>query len=881
MSEKTLTIDLNEEYKIKREEPTDFKTSFFRDVYERAAKATADIIEQTSKLVDTKDAFQKERQEYNNIIAFTGDRGVGKTSAMVNYAQYLIKHQAQECKNRSDFFFDFKNTKFIGLPTIDPSLFEKDENIMEVMLAQMFSKFEDLIQQNASNIDLNTKRKILEQFEKVYENLQTIKKETKNYDGEAIETLSKMAGSTKLRENFRKLVLEYIALFTNSANNNIENKNCFLVIAIDDFDLNVKGAVEMSEQIRKYFMIPNVIILMAVNMAQLKDAKELSIRTEFKGIISHMEEHPSNMTLLYLLKLIPDNRRLLMPQIDKDTKISIENFTGIISELEKPIIYELINILSENPTLEEGTYRIINFYTGLIILPSTFNKKTNVNTHYNVIIYNMRKYVNLLVLIFKNMKIPIGKDEKLHNIKIFEQYFSNHIIENTIKDKIARGVITETVSYKSHRLNKFVINSLHTEFKRTLKLDQEPTASAERLGNTEIINKLLDPKCNSANLSLADVLYFANKYSSYFNNTEKDTFIDAIKMAYSIKMTKLVLNNEFDELQLILGDSILSKQLENQLITPDRETGMSRQIFPIEIRPDLRINETDLLSLLYFTPFWGSLKNHTNKRNDSNIYSRTIINGEKSSWFNIFSFLPLQLGRNSTINRLNNFIKNNITDSFDKTFLKHLDNQNNFYNDIINLPIYSIDFIENILNTHYPINSVDANNKYSICCEIILDIENRINTFWDYYKPNNALTPTDKRYKNNYFVNNFLENKSIQDFLNNNHDYELTIGNITMLINKSQEVINIIDEIRVKTTKNKTESLLLIKEICIEFEKIIPDTIFSEPFKNALSNAIYIDDIQLVKNNILIFHKKLKAIHEGKLNTSNYISYIEISQKKK
>lgn len=486
----------------------------------------------------------------------------------------------------------------------------------------------------------------------------------------------------------------------------------------------------------------------------------------------------------------------------------------------------------------------------------------------------MRKYVNLLVLIFKNMKTPIGKDEKLHNIKIFEQYFSNHIIENTIKDKIARGLIIEIVSYKSHRLNKFVINSLHTEFKRTLKLDQEPSASAERLGNNELINKLLDPKCNSANLSLADVLFFANKYSSYFNNTEEDTFIDAVKMAYSIKMTKLVLNNELDELQLILGDSILSKQLENQLVPPDKETGMSRQVFPLEIKKDWFINMDKFVSLLYLTPYWGSLKNYINRRNDSNIYSRTTIYDDTTSWFNIFSFLPLQFGTQSTIDRLGIELDINVAlNSNEKS------NKTPIWNPI-NLPIYSIDFIENILDTYYTIENIDNKTKYDICLNVIKQIENRIERFWIYYKQKNNSNSTKATYLNTYFVKNFTNNKQINELLNNNNDYELIIGNINMLVKESQEVINLIDEIIVNNYKNNIDSILLIKNICIEFEKLIPDTNYFKIQKIAISTAINKGDIQLVKKIIILFKRRLNALHEGKTNTSNYNSFIENSQNK-
>lgn len=44
----------------------------------------------------------------------------------------------------------------------------------------------------------------------------------------------------------------------------------FLIIAIDDLDLCNSDVYKMAEQIRKYLIVPQVIIIMAVRMEQLK-----------------------------------------------------------------------------------------------------------------------------------------------------------------------------------------------------------------------------------------------------------------------------------------------------------------------------------------------------------------------------------------------------------------------------------------------------------------------------------------------------------------------------------------------------------------------------------------------------------------------------------
>src|SRR5690606_624903 len=86
LNDSTLVINLNEEYKIKIEEAKDFDTSIFKDVYESALKNVEEIVKQSSK--------NGEYDDYNNIIAFTGERGKGKSSSMISFRDALVKENA-------------------------------------------------------------------------------------------------------------------------------------------------------------------------------------------------------------------------------------------------------------------------------------------------------------------------------------------------------------------------------------------------------------------------------------------------------------------------------------------------------------------------------------------------------------------------------------------------------------------------------------------------------------------------------------------------------------------------------------------------------------------------------------------------------------------
>lgn len=94
-------------------------------------------------------------------------------------------------------------------------------------------------------------------------------------------------------------------------------------------DLNSKHAYSMLEQIRKYFMVSNVIFIMASKVEQLK----LDIKQSFghdykmaldKKMISNGEL--DSMTSKYVEKLIPVSRRISLPLFENliSLKMSID-----------------------------------------------------------------------------------------------------------------------------------------------------------------------------------------------------------------------------------------------------------------------------------------------------------------------------------------------------------------------------------------------------------------------------------------------------------------------------------------------------------------------------------------------------------------------------
>lgn len=518
---KTLTIDLSEEYKIKIEEPQDIGNSFFKEIYKQAANAVDDIIVQTEKSdknKDQNDPFLNEKQDYNNIIAFCGERGTGKSSAMITFAQSLLK------LNDSKDFYAGKNliTKnFHTIQVIDPSLFEEHENIFEVILAQLFSSFEKELNKKEKESELNTKRELLEQFEKVYENLQTIRKNGQKYDGEALETLNKLACGANLRQNFKELVRLYLKFIVKKENCD----NAYLIIPIDDFDLNINAAAEMAEQIRKYLMIPRVIVLMAVKIEQLADAKEQQVRKDFETLIKAgtLNESPKNITLQYVTKLIPNGRRIEMPHLESN----IESIELIIKHKES---------IKKYKSIFEGFQFFCYYKANLYLSKNEF-------TSISIFPRTLRELKEFFIILHKSK----GSIDFINFIN--DKFLAATPSQFNFFDKLL--IIPDCEK------NYFIINLIINDFLE-MGVEKRILFNTLEVQNTKIaqFNLLIDSDNKSHNITLGDLLFFFKIITESRHRTLYKDFIDLIKILLSIWLSEAKNNKNYKRLMELTNGNV-------------------------------------------------------------------------------------------------------------------------------------------------------------------------------------------------------------------------------------------------------------------------------------------------------------------------------------
>lgn len=332
--ETEIILEVNGITDIKYEKPENFTKSVQYKAYDKAAAITKEIIKDNNRFYSMKYGEStggtdlRNSEQIYNIIFFTGNRGTGKTSVMLSYMEFLKDYYRVWKSPKPELgFLDFgdKNFMFTGLEYIDASSLDNKEDILGSILSKMLKKWNDEEWRSQEKRGIRRKenyefrkRQIHMRFNKVYENLKNLRSEKNLLEKDSdmfLETLENLSLTWNLKQSFQELIAAYLDIMEYSGTEEeIKQKNHFLVISIDDLDMNISHGFELLEQIRKYLMVPNVIVLLSANFEQLEKICNNYYASEFRDIKGDEETKTYIKTLSreYLEKMVPIQRQVTL-----------------------------------------------------------------------------------------------------------------------------------------------------------------------------------------------------------------------------------------------------------------------------------------------------------------------------------------------------------------------------------------------------------------------------------------------------------------------------------------------------------------------------------------------------------------------------------------
>ena len=258
----------------------------------------------------------------NNIIAFCGARGQGKTSAMLSFSHALsiyrsgndsngVYYPREEDSMESFHHADLEDACFYVLPPIDPTMLGEKDLVLELILARLLdvisSKWRNtggMAPPHAGNSqDEHNKHEVLKRFNVCMEGLHSDRKE----EATGTEKLARAKDAFRVKSELREIILYFLCLL------GFDPENSYLVVQLDDTDMQFNRAYDILEEVRKYLSLPNVIVLMATDLEQIRYLISLHYSKVLEKAPDDCEV--SRLSTKYLDKLIPASHAIHLPTV--------------------------------------------------------------------------------------------------------------------------------------------------------------------------------------------------------------------------------------------------------------------------------------------------------------------------------------------------------------------------------------------------------------------------------------------------------------------------------------------------------------------------------------------------------------------------------------
>lgn len=632
---------------------------FFRDLYTRARACTDEILKVNAQICESWEklrqhgcvlpcqngrpisyaaARSRTESEYfacahlSNVISFCADRGQGKTSAMLSYATALSNTGVAgdgEWENRRDLFW--KNTSvckysFEVLQSIDPTELEPEDSILKVVLSQMYVRFQAVYEREYTEHCTYGRTQLYSQSQEdgvaslqdlflrcfhLADRLNDDKRKAVPLDAEdELAYISETGAGLNARVVLYELLAKYLTFITRSSDS-------FLVIPIDDADLNTNRVYNILEDIRKYLQLPRVLVLMATNITQMESIVEQHFLDEYEsslrqpnGMVSAARCH--RIAENYLEKVLPGTRRLYLPNLQDEFKSRATAFriAYVDPKTQKDILEDTYarermhdadakeNVKTDRWDYQEQLLYFLHKKTGLIFLPSEdtlcpfLPDNMRGLMHFLAFLNDMEDTVpeieqdgesgyRAIVRWYQGKDEPDARNQWINNLRRFQRYLvdiwsaSNLSVEN-------RNILSELDFYADWGLHRYLLQILPSYYARSNAADNLV------LGDDQSHRQRFFDACKKHGIhtapeaftlegnSYADVCAVLSVLDELSKGKQQQKFIYSIRLYYAIYLHRLLLEaldipkeiRPRHFLTTFLGDSFMKNGEDNDATIP-------------------------------------------------------------------------------------------------------------------------------------------------------------------------------------------------------------------------------------------------------------------------------------------------------------------------
>ena len=354
-------------------------------------------------------------------------------------------------------------------------------NILFLILSRLYDYAANLLE-NAHDYDEDDRNKLSRLFSACLSGIKGIKQGI-NENTELLD-LQTISDGAALRTRFYSLAQFLIQIDASKSG----AKKTYLVVQIDDADSQIKNGYKAIEDIRKYLVIPNLIIVMSADITFLHKVIIHEQGKELDGLCHKFEEFGSELSQMsrkYIDKLIPPSHMIHLPKLElfiennpdgvvikyiNEEKQSSEGEESVFAWMKKDEDWDIQNML----------FMLIYCKTGVVFVrPSAYL--------HNIVPRSIRGLNQMLYFLSLMEDIPqlekvawtdsptlaLKIQEQLRvampNMEAFERYFCNDWIEAKFHHSGDRQFIRELIRSAGSNRIRLAIGYLQKRYNVTIR----------------------------------------------------------------------------------------------------------------------------------------------------------------------------------------------------------------------------------------------------------------------------------------------------------------------------------------------------------------------------------------------------------------------------